>query len=119
MSKHDLLLNEVRTFCDSQTGEVLKRIPEELMQKLRLAKLAKGIPHKASKRTDSYATWFVFFNSDIRDDVMNEWREAQRALNRKRHTRPPNAKTPSEPTKPHSSNNQGLKQFVKRRTSDK
>ena len=34
MDNVDQLLNEARGFCDPSTGEVLQRIPEELMQKL-------------------------------------------------------------------------------------
>ena len=43
MSKDEQLLDEARVFCDPSTGEVLKRIPEELMQKLRMAQLARGV----------------------------------------------------------------------------
>ena len=38
------LLDEARRYCDQKTGEVVQRIPEELMDKLRAAKLARGIP---------------------------------------------------------------------------
>jgi hypothetical protein len=120
MSKDDQLLDEAQRFCDPSTGEVLQRIPEELMQKLRMAQLARGVPGKASRHTGSYATWFVFLNSDIRDHVMSERRLAQRARNRQRSRRTAVAKTPSQSTRksePHG--NQGLKQFVQRRQSDK
>ena len=99
MSKDDQLLDEARGFCDASTGEVLQRIPEELMQKLRKAQLARGVPGKANKQTDSYATWFVFFNSDIRDHVMSEWRMNAQAKKRKRRRGKGAAQTPSQSTK--------------------
>ena len=119
MSKDDQLLDEARGFCDPSTGEVLQCIPEELMQKLRMAQPARGVPGKASKHTESYATWFVFLNSDIRDHVMSEWRLAHRALDRKRRRRTAVAKTPSESTRnSEPPGNQGLKLFVRGRKSE-
>jgi hypothetical protein len=78
------LLDEARAFCDPETGEVIKRIPEELMQKLRAARLARGIPGRPSERTKSYATWFVFLNDEIRDRVLAEWRKVSTARKRRR-----------------------------------
>jgi len=44
MKEHEQLLDEARNFCNQTTGEVLDRIPEELMNRLRAAKLARGVP---------------------------------------------------------------------------
>ena len=82
MSEHQELLDEARRFCDPITGEVVQRIPEELMKTLREAKLARGIPGKPSQRTESHATWFVFLNSEIRDRALAEWRKASAARKR-------------------------------------
>ena len=68
--EHEELLNEARAFCDPTSGEVVERIPETLMEKLRAAQLARGIPGKRSEQTQSYATWFVFLNSEIRERVL-------------------------------------------------
>lgn len=84
MSEDQKLLDEARRFCDPTTGEVLRRIPEELMNKLREAKLARGIPGKRSRRTETYATWFVFLNSEIGNRVLAEWRKAKAARKRAR-----------------------------------
>ena len=78
MSEHEQLLDEARKFCDPTTGEVVERIPEELMRKLRGAKLTRGIYGKPSKRTQSNATWFVFLSSDIAERVLAELRQANR-----------------------------------------
>ena len=116
MTKDDELLDEARQYCDANTGEVLRRIPEELMQKLRKAKLARGIPGKASKHTDSYATWYVFLNSDIRADVMNAWRVACAAKKQKGRAAAEAAKAQSRSTgKSGRSGNQGMKKLVERR----
>ena len=37
-------------------------LPEELMNKLRVAKLARGVPGKRSERTETYPAWFVFLS---------------------------------------------------------
>jgi hypothetical protein len=84
MSEHQELLDEARRFCDPTTGEVVQRIPEELMKTLRQAHLARGIPGKRSQRTESHATWYVFLNSEIRDRVLAEWRKANAARKRGR-----------------------------------
>jgi len=84
MSEHQELLDEAQRFCDPTTGEVVQRIPEELMKTLREAKLARGISGKPSQRTESDATWFVFLNSEIRDRVLAEWRKANAARKRGR-----------------------------------
>jgi len=78
MSEEELLA-EARAFCDPETGEVIERIPGELMEKLRATKLARGIPGRPSDRTQSYATWFVFLNDEIRDRVLAEWRKVSKA----------------------------------------
>ena len=70
MTEQQHLLDAAQEFCDPKTGEVLERIPDELMMKLRAAKLAKGIRGKPSPRIGSSATWFVFLNSEIRDRVL-------------------------------------------------
>ncbi|MBP90195.1 MAG: hypothetical protein CMJ64_26380 [Planctomycetaceae bacterium] len=57
------------------------------MKKLRAVKLARGIPGKPSRRTESHATWFVFLNNEIRDRVLIEWREAKAARQRSRGSR--------------------------------
>ncbi len=75
VSEHEQLLNEARPFCDPATGEVVKRIPEELMQRLRAAKLARGIRNKPGRRTNSQATWFVFLSEEIRDRVLGKRRK--------------------------------------------
>jgi len=93
MSEYRELLDEARRFCDPTTGEVVRRIPEELMKTLREAKLARGIPGKPSQRTESHATWFVFLNSEIRDRILAEWRKANAARKRGRKK----AKQGSEP----------------------
>ena len=87
MSDDQQLLDEARHFCDATTGEVIERIPDVLMKKLRAAKLARGIPAKPSRRTESHATWFVFLTGEIRDRVLVEWRTANRARKRKRTQR--------------------------------
>ena len=73
------LLEAAREYCDPKTGEVLERIPDELMKQLRAAMLARGIPGRPSKRTGSSATWFVFLNSEIRDRVLAMWRRPKGA----------------------------------------
>ena len=84
MSEHQQLLDEARQFCDPTTGEVMERIPEDLMKQLRTAKLARGIPGTPSQRTESYATWFVLVNDEIRERVLAEWRKANAARKRSR-----------------------------------
>ena len=74
MTEQQLLIEAAREYCDPKTGEVLERIPDDLMKQLRAAMLARGIPGKPSKRTGSSATWFVFLNSEIRDRVLALWR---------------------------------------------
>ena len=84
MSEDENLVDGARGYCDPTTGELVERIPEELMKKLREAKLARGIPGKPSQRTESKATWFVFLNSEIRDYVLAECRKANAARKRGR-----------------------------------
>ena len=87
MTEDKQLLDQAWRFCDPNTGEVLARIPDELMSKLRAAGLARGVPGKRNEQTETYATWYVFLSDGIRDRVMAEWREANRQLNRYRKTR--------------------------------
>lgn len=96
MPTNEDLLDEARPFCDPSTGEVLQRIPEELMQRLRAAHLARGIPGRRSPHTQSFATWFVFFNEEIRASVLNEYLTAQRKRRgtAKEPSRPPKKQTP-------------------------
>jgi hypothetical protein len=78
MQSHQELLNQARPFCDPSTGEVVQRIPDELMQQLRAAKLAKGIPGGNNHNTQTHATWFVFLTDQIRDRALLGFREANR-----------------------------------------
>jgi hypothetical protein len=86
MNERQHLLDEARRFCNPTTGEVVELIPEQLMRLLRAAKLAVGIPGEAS-RTATSAKWIVFFNDDIRDQALTQWREAkrQRQRTKRRH----------------------------------
>ncbi len=119
MSEHEQLLDEARRFCNPATGEVLERIPEELMTRLRAAKLALGIPGKPSQRTQSEATWFVFLNFDIQDRVLAEWRKAKAAQDRLGEEGSTPAATRDAPNVDEPSTgpaaNHGLKGFVQRR----
>jgi len=123
MKEHEQLLKEARDFCDPTTGEVLQRIPEELINQLRAAKLAKGIPGGRSERTETYATWFVFFSDDIREEVLAKWREANRQRRRRRSAGA--KKTNPEPvaagvgSQARQSTNRGLHQFRQRKNSAK
>ena len=120
MRNHEQLLDEARQFCDPKTGEVVQRIPDELMQKLREAQLARGIPGRRSSRTDSHATWFVFLTDDIRDQFLDEWRAVKRTRKRSRGTvEKANSQPSSEdsPATPAQGKSRGLKQFVQRRKS--
>ena len=82
MTEHQDLLEAAREYCDPKTGEVLERIPDELMKQLRAAMLARGIPGKPSQRTGSSATWFVFLNGEIKDRVLAMWRRPKGAAKR-------------------------------------
>ncbi len=77
-----------RNFCDPTTGEVLQRIPEELMNKQRAAKLARGVPGRRNERIETYATWFVFLSDDFRDQVLAKWRKAKLRAAAKHHALP-------------------------------
>lgn len=98
-------LDEARQFCDAH-GEVVQRIPDELMARLRQAKLARGIPGRPSSRTGTRATWFVFFSDVIRDRVLAERRVAgkQAASSRKEQRAEPGV-------------GKGLKRFLQQRKS--
>ena len=119
MNEHEQLLDDARKFCEPTTGEVVECIPEELMMKLRAAELARGIPGKRSERTQSYATWFVFFNNEIRDRVLTEWRKAKTARKR-RPVKGAQSKPATHPSafesqsKSRSSTHRGLKEFRQR-----
>lgn len=122
MKEHEQLLEEARTFCDPTTGEVLQRIPEGLMNKLRAAKLTRGVPGRPNERTETYATWCVFLNDEIRDQVMARWREANR-LRRQRHAAArkatPEVVTPGVGSQSRQSSNRGLHAFRLRKKSGK
>lgn len=95
MNEHQHLLDEASKFCNPTTGEVVELIPEELMRRLRDAKLAIGIPGKGSLTT-ARAKWIVFLNAEIRDQGLAQWREVNRQ--RQRTKRTPAAPAPQEPT---------------------
>jgi hypothetical protein len=106
MNERQHLLDQARRYCDPETGEVVELIPEDLMRQLRVAKLA-GALQRGESRTGTSATWFVFLNDNIRDQVLAAHREAKR----KRRTRAKGAS--SGPTVA-----RGLGGFVRRRKSD-
>jgi hypothetical protein len=120
MNEHDQLLEEARGFCDPVTGEVIERIPEDLMEQLRAAKLAVGIWGMKS-RTAATAKWFVFLSDEIRDQALAEWREAKRRRRRGgRHgfagsAQPPMVDACVTSRKPAV---RGLGRFLARRKSD-
>ena len=97
------LLEQAEPYCDAATGEVLKRMPAELMQQLREAKLAVGVGSRPSERTETSATWFVFFSDEIR----------QTALAASRKRRRPQPKGPARKSA------RGLGQFTRKRQSAK
>ncbi len=113
MSEHQQLLDEALRFCDPATGEVLERMPEELMKKLRSVTLARGIPGKPSRRTESHAIWFVFLNGEIRDRVLIEWRKAKAARKRSRGSRTSASGSSSSDARPKAG--RGLKEFRQRK----
>lgn len=78
------LLSQARSYCDPETGEVVKRIPDRLMRQLRDANLARGVPGRHSEATKSHATWFVFLNDNVRDLRLKEWRAANKQRKRSR-----------------------------------
>ena len=121
MNEHEQLLDEARDFCEPKTGEVLQRIPKDLMDKLRAAKLARGVPGRRSDRTETHATWFVFLSDDIRVQILAEWREANRHRRQRR-----TAATESKPvleaaaaSQTKDSSKPGLQQFRQSRKSVK
>ena len=123
MSSNEELLEQARPFCDFETGEVLKRLPEDLMQKLRAAKLARGIPGKSSDKTETFATWYVFFTTEIQDKILLEWRSANRMRKKSRASagdappaKPARSSKPAKPAKPAS---RGLKQFRESRKKER
>ena len=95
MNEHQHLLDEAGKFCNPTTGEVVELIPEELMRRLRDAKLAIGIPGKSSL-TATRAKWIVFLNTEIREQSLTQWREANRQ--RQRTKRAQADSRPQEPT---------------------
>jgi len=118
MDDHQHLLEEVREFCDPATGEVIKRIPDELMRRLRDANLARGVHGVPSKHTVAGATWFVFFNAEIRDRVLSE-RRVQAASRKKRprsgQRSGPTRSLPETPAAGAIPSQRGLKAFRQRR----
>ncbi len=123
MTEKQDLLEAAQEYCDPKTGEVLQRIPDELMKQLRVAMLARGIPGKPSQRTGSSATWFVFLNGEIRDRVL-----ARRRRPKGTAKRGPVKSTQGKGTideaatkagsKPSRGENQGLGRFLERRKAD-
>lgn len=121
MKEHEQLLEEAGAFCHPTTGEVLQRIPEELMNRLRAAKLARGVPGRRSDRTDTHATWFVFLSDDIGEQVLAKWRDANRQR-KHRHTAAAKAKpqpVAADVGSTKDSSKRGLQQFRQRRKSAK
>jgi hypothetical protein len=78
MQPNQDLLGEAIPYCDATTGEVRERIPEELMQRLRRAKLAVGVGGRRAERCGTSATWFVFFNEAIRAQALERYRAHRR-----------------------------------------
>ena len=121
MNEHEQLLDKARDYCDPTTGEVLQRVPVDLMHKLRAAKLARGVPGRRSDHTETHATWFVFLSDDIRDQILAEWREANR--HRKQHrataTRSKSKSVAADVGSTKDSGKRGLQQFLNRRKSVK
>ena len=121
MDDHQRLLEEAREFCDPVTGEVINRIPDELMRRLREAKLARGIHGVPSKRTVAGATWFVFLNAEIRDRVLSERRVEAASRKKRSGSGEQNGLTHSLPETPAASGipcQRGLKAFRQRRTTN-
>jgi hypothetical protein len=100
MNEHQDLLDEALSFCDPTTGEVVELIPEELMRRLRAAKLAVGIPREVS-RTTARAKWIVFLNTEIRDQAVTQWRATKHQRQRtKRGSTDARAQVPSSEVEP-------------------
>ena len=122
MTEHEELLREARNFCDPTTGEVLQRIPGELMNKLRAAKLARGVPGRRSERTETCATWFVFLSDDIRAQVLVKWRESNRQRRQRRAAvteAMPQGVAAGADSSSRESSNRGHQQFQQRKKSAK
>ena len=119
MKEHERLLDEAQRFCDLDTGEVLERIPEELMSKLRAANLARGVPGKRNERTETYATWFVFLSKGIRERFLEQWREAKRQQKRYRTARRKDRYQNAVAGESKGPRSRGLAQFRQRRQSAK
>jgi hypothetical protein len=85
MEDHSRLLEEAAGYCNLETGEVVSRMPSELMTALRAAKLARGVVGRRNERTESTATWFVFFSDGIRNDVLTKVR-ARAAVRKQRRS---------------------------------
>ncbi len=123
MTEQQDLLEAAREYCDPKTGEVLERIPDELMKQLRAAMLAREIPGKPSKRTGSSATWFVFLNSEIKDRVLAMWRRPKGAAKRSpaKDTREKGTVGEAAPnigSKDSHGGSQGLGRFLNRKKTD-
>ncbi len=93
MNEHQSLLDEARSFCNPTTGEVITLIPEELMGRLRAAKLAVGIAGESSQTTTN-AKWIVFLDDEIREQALTRWREAKR---QRKRTRPRQVEASEQP----------------------
>ena len=123
MTEQQPLLEAAQEYCNPKTGEVLERIPDELMTQLRAAMLARGIRGKPSQRTGTSATWFVFLNSEIKDRVL-----ARRRRPRGDAKRGPVKNTlgkgtveeapPKVGSKRSSGGSQGLRRFLNRKKTD-
>ena len=63
------LLEQVKPYCDEESGKVLQAVPEELMRQLRACHLAMGVELGSDGPTGHRATWFVFFSPHIQRKV--------------------------------------------------
>jgi hypothetical protein len=124
MPANEDLLAEARPYCDAETGEVLERIPDELMTRLRAAKLARGVPGLKNQKLQTHAGWYVFFSDQIRERVTVACREAnhkrRRARKAKSDSARPRAKAADPPKSPSNSRDRsGLADFRQSRRSTK
>jgi hypothetical protein len=87
MPDHQDLLDEARPYCDASTGEVLERIPDDLMRRLRAARLARGVPRLKNQNTQTQATWYVFLTDQIREQITVACRDANSQRRRARKSK--------------------------------
>lgn len=80
------LLEQVKPYCDEESGKVLQAVPEELMRQLRACHLAMGVELGSEGPTGHRATWFVFFSSQIQ-------RKVEKAAQTLRPQEPPSNQT--------------------------